>query len=55
MPLNSSSSDIPSSLTIAYNVLTDGRERPVSICEMALGEIPRRLASSRKPIPLRSR
>ena len=33
----SSSSDIPSSLTIEYSVLTEGRDLPVSICEIALG------------------
>ncbi len=50
-----SSSDIPSSVTIAQSVATDGRARPVSICEIALGEILRRRASSRREMPRRSR
>ena len=48
MPLNSSSSEIPSSVTIAYSVLTERRDFPVSNCEIALGEIPSRRASSRR-------
>ena len=52
---NSSSSDMSSSETIAYSVPTDGRERPVSICDSALGEISRRRASSRRLTPWRSR
>ena len=51
----SSSSDIPSSLTIEYSVLTDGRDLPVSICEIALGETPSRRASSRRLSPRCSR
>jgi hypothetical protein len=52
---NRSSSDIPSSVTIAHSVATDGRARPVSICEIALGEILSRRASSRSEMPRRSR
>src|SRR3954465_7664013 len=52
---NRSSSDMPSSVTIAHSVATDGRARPVSICEIARGEMSRRRASSRSEIPRRSR
>jgi hypothetical protein len=52
---NRSSSDMPSSVTIAHSVATEGRARPVSICEIALGEMPSRRASSRSEMPRRSR
>ena len=47
-PSNSrSSTETSSSVAIAYSVPTDGCERPVSICEIRLGETPTRRASSR--------
>src|SRR5262245_35113774 len=46
---------MPSSVTMAYSVLTDGLTRSSSICETRLGETPTRRASSRSPMPRRSR
>src|SRR5262245_43087835 len=52
---NTSLMVIPSSVTIAYSVLTDGLTRSSSICDTRLGETPTRRASSRRPTPSRSR
>src|SRR5438105_8071690 len=54
-PPKSSSREMPSSLTIEYSVLTDGRDFPVSICERALGEMLSLRASSRRLRPRASR
>ena len=55
LPKSSSSSDSPSSLTIAYSVPTDGDALPSSTCEIRLAETPTRRASSRTPIFWRRR
>src|SRR5262245_60515256 len=52
---NTSLMVIPSCVTIAYSVLTDGLTRSSSICDTRLGETPTRRASSRSPMPRRSR
>ena len=46
---------IPSSVTSAYSVLTDGLTRSSSICDTRLGDTPTRRASSRRLILRRSR
>ena len=45
----------PSSLTSAHSVPTDGRARPVSICDSIPGETPTSAASARSVVPRASR
>ena len=49
------SSETPSSVTIEYSVPTDGRDCPLSSCEIRLADRPSRRASSRWLIPARTR